>query len=172
MWYILKKKEQTTALPRAQMTSKEKNCKLYDSIHMFIWSSGISKTHLWCQKSDQWLLLMGRCLGQSMSIQLPGYIDLTKLRSVHLRSVQRNLSRGLWVFISLLKSTSHILMLFCLCLLSYHTVSWPSLILLFCSLCSFSCSFSSFLNQVLNSFFLTVTCDLQDLSPPGIKPGH
>lgn len=109
MWYILKKKEQTTALPRAQMTSKEKNCKLYDSIHMFIWSSGISKTHLWCQKSDQWLLLMGRCLGQSMSIQLPGYIDLTKLRSVHLRSVQRNLSRGLWVFISLLKSTSHII---------------------------------------------------------------
>lgn len=47
MWYILKNKEQTTALPTAQMISKEKNCKLYDSIHIFIWSSGISKTHLW-----------------------------------------------------------------------------------------------------------------------------
>lgn len=47
MVYILTRKEQTTALPRAQMTSKEKNCKLYDSTPVFIWSSGINKTHLW-----------------------------------------------------------------------------------------------------------------------------
>ena len=55
-------------------------------------------------------------------------------------------------------------MLFCLCLLSHHTVPWPLLISLFYSLCLFSCSFFKLLKLDAKLFFLAVPHSLWDLS--------